>query len=157
MKDSNIAIRKTSTLKLIILSIITLGFYWYVWLWKLITDINKLYPKKYIHRRYWFTILILLECASIYMNIKGIQSEHIINSADLLWDIVQVALALQVLKNLEKYVKDEFDITIRHNVLGWLFFGCFYINYKINKLSQSIKRGVEKKLKELKENNYANS
>lgn len=153
MKDSNIAIRKISTFKLIILSIITLGFYWYVWLWKLITDINKLYPKKYIHRRYWFTILILLECVSIYMDIKGIQSEHIINSADLLWNIVQLALALQVLKNLEKYVKDEFDITIRHNVLGWLFFGCFYINYKINRLSQSIKNGVEKKLKELKENN----
>lgn len=153
MENTNITIRKTSTIKLIILSIITLGFYWYIWLWKLITDINKLYPKKYIHRRYWFTILILIECLSIYMDIKGIQSKHIVNSADILWYIVQLALALQILKNLEKYVKDEFDIIIRHNVFGWVFLGCFYINYKINRLAQSIKKGVAKKLKELKENN----
>ncbi len=150
--NSNIAIRRTSTIKLVLLSILTLGFYWYVWLWKLITDINKLYPTKYIHRCKWFAALILTECLSIYMNIKGIQESFIINGADVIWNIIHLLLALQILKNIENYVKNEFDLDIKHNPLGWLFFGCFYINAKINRLPQSIKNGIKKKLKELKEN-----
>lgn len=150
MNNSDIAIRRTSTLKLIFLSIITLGFYWYVWLWKLITDINKIYPAKYIHRTKWFTALILTECTSIYMNFKGIQKEFIINSADLVWNLIQLLLALQILKNIENYVKNEFNIIIKHNAFGWLFFGCFYINYRINRLPKYIKNEIKRKIKELK-------
>ena len=52
---SDISLRKTPTLKLVLLSGLTLGIYWYIWLWKLISDINKLYPYKgkCIHRYNW--------------------------------------------------------------------------------------------------------
>ncbi len=150
---SSIAIRRTSTIKLVLLSIITFGIYWYIWLWKLITDINRLYPEKYIHRTPWLGILLLLDICSIYMNFKGIQTEFILNGADLIWMLIQIVLALQILKNIENYVKKNFDIEIKHNVLGWLFFGCFYINYKINRLPISIKQGLEKKIDLLKYNN----
>lgn len=151
--NTNIAIRRTSTIKLIFLSLITFGFYWYIWLWKLITDVNKLYPEKYIHRCKWFIALIFTEIASTYMNFKGIQTKFIINGADVIWNIIHLLLALQILKNIENYIKNEFEITIKHNPIGWLCFGCFYINAKINRLPQAIKNGIEKKLKELKENN----
>lgn len=157
MNNNNIAIRRTSTIKLIFFSIITFGFYWYCWLWKLITDINKLYPQKYIHRCKWFSALILIECVSIYINYKGLQKNFIINYADVIWNIIHLLLALQILKNIEHYVKTEFDITIKHNPIGWLCFGCFYINAKINRLPKSIKSSIKKKLKELKENSYINS
>ena len=73
LKLSNVAIRKIRTPLLVLLSLITFGVYWYVWLWKLITDINTIYPKKYIHRFKWFCALIILQSCSIFMIIKGIQ------------------------------------------------------------------------------------
>lgn len=149
---NNIAIRKTSTLKLIIMSLITLGIYWYVWLWKLVTDVNKLYPYKgkCIHRYNWFCALIGLDIISVIMPILGIQKQFILNSADLGWLIINLALTLQLLKNIERYVFETFDIKLKHNVFGWLIFGSFYINYKINRLSKSIQHGIEYKISELK-------
>ena len=69
----NIAIRRTSTLKFIILTIVTLGLYWYVWLWKLITDINKLSDKRHIHRTIWFPILIFFGKLFRMVKYKGIE------------------------------------------------------------------------------------
>lgn len=149
LKLSNIALRKTRTPILVTLSIITFGIFWYIWLWRLITDVNKLYPKKYIHRTKWFTVLILLGIYSLYINIYGKQS-FIINVADLIWIVIQLILALQILKNIEKYVFDEFNLNIKHNIFGWVFFGCFYINYRINRLSKYIKRELKWKIRKLK-------
>ncbi len=97
---SNKQIRKTSTFKLIFLTIITFGIYWYVWLWKLITDINKLYPAKgkCIHRYNWFCTLIGLDIISIILDLKGIQSKFIINIADICWMFINLILTLQILK-----------------------------------------------------------
>lgn len=146
-------IRKTSTLKLVLCSIITLGIYWYIWLWKLITDINKLFPQKgkCIHRYNWFCALIGLELISITMSLKGIQTEFIINIAGVLWFFLNLLLTLQILKNIERYVKKEFELEIKHNPVGWIVFGSFYINYKINRLNTTIKKGIETRIKELKE------
>ena len=74
-------IRKTPTIKLLALCIISIGFYWYIWLWKLITDVNKLYQKRHIRRRFWFSALITLNISTIYMHAKGIQTKYIINLA----------------------------------------------------------------------------
>ncbi len=157
INTTRIAIRKTSTLKLVMLSFCTGGIYWYIWLWKLTTDINKLLSEKgkRIHRYNWFCTLIGLHIISITMSIKGIQSSFIINIAGLLWLFINLLLTLQFLKNIERYVKETFDITLRHNNLGWLFFGSFYINYKINRLNLSIKKGIRDKIKKIKikENN----
>lgn len=120
----NIAIRRTPTLKFIILTIVTLGLYWYVWLWKLITDINKLSDKRHIHRTIWFPILILF---------------------------LQLCLALQILKNIENYILEEFEIKIKHNIFYCLLFSSFYINFKINRLPKDIKKAYTKKLKKIKE------
>lgn len=149
---NNIAIRKTSTFKLIILSIITFGIFWYIWLWKLVTDVNKLYPckGKCIHRYNWFCALIGFDIISLIMPMVGYQTQFILNSADLCWLIINLALTLQLLKNIERYVAETFDIRLRHNVFGWLIFGSFYINYKINRLSKSIQHGIEYKISELK-------
>ena len=150
--EDNIAIRKTPTLKLIILSIVTVGIWWYIWLWKLITDINNLYPQKgkCIHRYNWFCTLIGLDIISTILDIKGIQKEFIINIADVLWLLLNLILTLQLLKNIERYVKEKFNIEIKHNVLGWIFFGSFYVNYKINRLNKSIQDGINKKITQMK-------
>lgn len=150
--NDNIAIRKTSTLKLIVLSIVTLGIWWYVWLWKLITDINNLYPEKgkRIHRYNWFCLLIGLDIISAILDFQGFQKEFIINYADIIWFLINLILTLQILKNIERYVKEKFDIEIRHNVLGWLIFGSFYVNYKINRLNSSIKDGIDRKIVQMK-------
>lgn len=147
---SNIAIRRTKTPILVVLTILTFGIFWYIWLWKLISDINTIYKKKYIHRTKWFTALILLQLCSIYMFIKGVQKEFILNYADISWFFIQLMLALQILKNIEYYIKDEFSLDIKHNIFGWLFFGCFYINYRINRLSKYIKRELKWKIRKLK-------
>ena len=143
-------IRKTPTIKLLALCIISIGFYWYIWLWKLITDVNKLYQKRHIRRRFWFSALITLNILTIYMHAKGIQTKYIINLAEISWLFVQLMLSLQILKNIEAYVKNEFDIKITHNIFGWIFFGCFYINYRINRIPACIKKEVERKIKKLK-------
>lgn len=151
-KSSDIAIRKTSTLKLIVLSVVTLGVWWYIWLWKLITDINNLYPQKgkRIHRYNWFCMLIGLDIISIILDLKGINKEFIINIADVLWAITNLLLTLQLLKNIERYIKEKFDIVITHNVFGWLVFGSFYVNYKINRLNISIQNGINRKITQMK-------
>lgn len=89
------------------------------------------------------------------MSIKGIQSSFIINIAGVIWLFINLLLTLQFLKNIERYVKETFDIILKHNNLGWLFFGSFYINYKINRLNLSIKKGIRDKIKKckIKENN----
>ena len=150
--QSNIAIRKIATLKLVLLSILTLGIYWYIWLWKLVTDINKLYPNKgkCIHRYNWFCLLIGLEIISITLNLQGIQKEHIFNMADVFWFWINLALTLQILKNIERYVKEKFDLEINHNVFGWLIFGSFYVNYKINRLNFAIQDGLSRKITQMK-------
>ncbi|MBD5402526.1 DUF4234 domain-containing protein [bacterium] len=150
VENSHIAIRKTSTIKLILLSICTLGIYWYIWLWKLITDINKLYPKKRIHKYNWFCTLIGLDVISIILDLKGIQKEFIINIADVAWFCINLILTLQILKNIESYIKYKFDINIHHNVLGWIFFGSFYVNYKINRLNKSLQDGINRKITQMK-------
>lgn len=150
--QSNIAIRKTPTLKLILLSILTLGIYWYFWLWKLVTDINKLYQEKgkCIHRYNWFCTLIGLQIISIILEIKGIQKNYLLNIAGVIWIWVNLALTIQILKNIEYYVKRKFDIEIKHNIFGWLIFGSFYVNYKINRLNLSIQEGIEQKITQMK-------
>lgn len=152
-QTSDVALRKTSTVKLVILSLITLGIYWYIWLWKLITDVNKLYPQagKRIHRYNWFCALIGLDLISMVLDIKGIQQEFIINIADIIWLILNLILTLQILKNIERYVKERFDIKLKHSIFGWLIFGSFYINYKINRLNQSIQIGIEQKIMKIKQ------
>lgn len=151
-QSTRIAIRKTPTVKLVMLSILTGGIYWYIWLWKLTTDINKLLSErgKCIHRYNWFCSLIGLQVISIIMSIKGIQNEFIINIAGLIWLIINLLLTLQFLKNIERYVREKFEINLHHNVFGWLFFGSFYINYKINRLNLSIKKEIRAKIKKLK-------
>ena len=149
-ENSYEAIRKTRTPLLVFLSIITFGIYWYIWLWKLITDINKIYPEKYIHKTKWISFLIWLDTISIYMTFHKIQTQYIMNCADLIWIVVQLALAIQILKNIENYVKYKFNITIKHSTFGWLFFGCFYINYKINRLAQSIQKELSNQIEELR-------
>jgi hypothetical protein len=150
--DSYEAIRKIRTPILVIYSIVTFGIYWYIWFWKLITDINKLYPEKYIHRVKWFSVLILLDIISIYMKFHNIQTQYIINCVDLFWIITQLILSIQILKNIENYVKYKFNIIIKHNIFGWIFFGSFYINYKINRLSQSIQKELSNQIEELRKN-----
>lgn len=150
--ENDTYIRKTSTTKLVFLSIITLGIYWYVWLWKLITDINKLFPEKgkCIHRYNWFCALIGIQIISGTMSFKGIQTEFIINIAGVVWVFINLLLTLQMLKNIERYVKKEFDLEIKHNPIGWIVFGSFYINYKINRLNSTIQKGIEKRIEEIK-------
>lgn len=149
---SKVALRKTPTIKLVLLSILTGGIYWYVWLWKLTTDINNLLSQngKKIHRYNWFCLLIGLQIISITMNFKGIQTEFIINIAGILWLFINLLLTLQFLKNIERYVKEEFEIELHHSNLGWIFFGSFYINYKINRLNLSIKKGIRDKIRKIK-------
>lgn len=149
-KNSYVAIRKIPTVYLLFLCIITFGIYWYIWLWKLITDVNKIYPQKYIHRFGWFEILICLELTSLYILISGKQGGWLFNIADVVWVIVQLLLALQILKNIENYVKKTFNIFISHSVFGWLLGGCFYINYKINRLQASIQKDLVKQIDKLK-------
>lgn len=146
-----IAIRKTPTFKLILLSFATVGIYWYVWLWKLITDINNLYPQKgkRIHRYNWLCTLAGLNIISLILNIKGFQKEFIINVADTAWFFFNLLLTLQILINIERYINENFNIKINHNVLGWVVFGSFYVNYKINRLNKSIQDGIKCKIKEL--------
>ena len=149
---NNTYFRKTSTVKLVCLSIISCGIYWYVWLWKLITDINKLFPQKgkCIHRYNWLCALIGLQIISLTMSFKGIQTEFIINIAGVVWFFINLLLTLQILKNIERYVKEEFDLEIKHNPVGWIVFGSFYINYKINRLNLTIQKGIEKRITEIK-------
>ena len=101
---NNTYFRKTSTVKLVCLSIISCGIYWYVWLWKLITDINKLFPQKgkCIHRYNWFCALIGLQIISLTMSFKGIQTEFIINIAGVVWFFINLLFTLQILKNIER-------------------------------------------------------
>lgn len=150
-KSQDIAIRRTSTPKFVFFTICTLGLYWYVWLWKLITDVNKLSDKRHIHRTIWFPILIFLESYSIWVNIKGLSGDFLLNKADVAWWILQLSLALQILKNLENHILEEFDIKIKHNIFGWLFFSTFYINFKINRLPKDLKKAYAKKLEKIKE------
>ena len=63
---------------------------------------------------------------------------------------INLILTLQILKNIERFVKEKFDIVINHNVFGWLFFGSFYVNYKINRLNKSIQKGIDEKILQLK-------
>lgn len=84
------------------------------------------------------------------MNLKGIQTEFIINIAGVLWIFVNLLLTLQFLKNIERYVKEQFDIELHHNNFGWIFFGSFYINYKINRLNISIRKGIRDKIRKIK-------
>jgi len=72
------------------------------------------------------------------LNIKGLNSEFILNKADVAWWILQLSLALQILKNIENHIIEEFDIKIRHNIFGWLFFSTFYINFKIKEVSLNL-------------------
>ncbi len=148
---NDFSIRKTSTVKLIFLSLATAGIYWYVWLWKLITDINKLYPQKgkCIHRYNWFCALIGIDLISLILNLKGIQKEFIINIADVIWYLVNLLLTLQILINIERYIRENFNIKIKHNVLGWVVFGSFYVNFKINRLNKSIQDGINRKIAQL--------
>lgn len=152
IRSNNVYFRKTSTLKLVFLSTISLGVYWYFWLWNLVSDINILYPYKgkCIHRYNWFCALIGTQIISIIMMFKNIQTEFIINLAGLIWIILNLLLTLQILKNIERFVKLKFDISIKHNVLGWIFFGSFYINFKINRLNNTIKKGISDKINQIK-------
>lgn len=84
------------------------------------------------------------------MSFKGIQTEFIINIAGVVWFFINLLLTLQILKNIERYVKEEFDLEIKHNPIGWIVFGSFYINYKINRLNLTIQKGIEKRITEIK-------
>ena len=70
--------------------------------------------------------------------------------ADVFWFWINLALTLQILKNIERYVKEKFDLEINHNVFGWLIFGSFYVNYKINRLNFAIQDGLSRKITQMK-------
>jgi ABC-type multidrug transport system fused ATPase/permease subunit len=149
----DIYIHKRKTLKVVIFFILTLGIYFYFWLWKVIKDINNL---EGINQKlnFWTIIVIPLffDCSFFYYEFSHLNQQtnaSLESLYNIIMAIIYIIIARIVIKTIKKYIKQKQNINIRYNYLGLLFFHVFYANYFINTLGKRVSRAVNKEDNEL--------
>ncbi len=142
-------IRKRSTLKFIIFYIITLGYYFYVWIWKLVNDINNLDFIQDKKLNFWkiMAIPIMLDIYDIYNTIITWDNDGFSS-----WDrfyfkinaIIGLILSIIFLRKIEEYAQKKYNVSIKHNSLGIFFFGLTYTNFAINNFGSRVQKALNK-------------
>lgn len=143
-------IKKRSTWKFILLTLVTLGYYSYYWLWVLVKDINNLDFEQDRKLNFWELVIcpILLIIYNIY---------HVVITWDIdgftTWDRVYanimnaffIVISLILLNKLEEYAQKKYNVIIKHNILGLVCFNILYVNFALNTFQDRVKRVIEKK------------
>ena len=147
-------IRKRSTLKFIIFLIITCGWYLYVWIWKLVNDLNNLDSVQEKKLNFWkiMALPIVLDIYDIYNTIITWDNDGFSS-----WDkfyikintIIYLVISIILLRKIEEYAQKKYNVSIEHSGLGLFFFTTIYTNFAINNFGSR----VQKALNEQRENN----
>lgn len=148
--DSEITlnIRKRSTLKFIIFSIITLGWYIYVWIWKFVNDINKLDFVQNKKLNFWkiMAIPIVLDMYNIYNTIITWDNDGF-NSWDQFYfkinGIIFLIISIILLRKIEEYAQKKYNVSIKHSGLGIFFLAILYVNFAINNFENRVQKALD--------------
>lgn len=149
-------VRKRATWKFILFFVITLGYYTYVWLWKLIKDLNSIYFEQEKKISFWQIAIvpIILDVIDIYNTVVTWDSDDF-NSWDkfyikAVW-FVYLTIAIYLLKRIEEYALKKYGVNIKHSGVGVFFFGWMYVNYAMNTFSKRVQKAMQNSPEQIKE------
>ena len=143
-------VRKRSTIKFIIFIVITLGYYIYFWLWKLVNDINKLDFPQEKRLNFWkFAVpLIILDIIDTVDMVLTWDSDVIFTSWDKLSmklaGLIYLIITIVLVKKLEEYALKKYGVKIKHRGIWMFFFSLTYTNFAINNFAERVKKTIEK-------------
>ena len=142
-------VKKHSTWKFILLNIVTLGYYFYFWLWDLLNDINNLDFEQGRKMKFWeWAILpLLLNVYNIYQTIITWDMDGFTT-----WDkfyarcmgTIYLVIAIFLLNKLEEYAQKKYNVKIKHNILGLVCFNVLYVNFALNTFQKRVKKVIDK-------------
>lgn len=142
-------VRKRSTFKFILFFIITLGYYFYVWLWKLVKDINNLDFEQNNRFNFWSIAFIpfLLQVCDLC---RTIITWHETTNSYSSWDniycrvlfLVYFIISLKLIKKIEEYSLKKYNVKIKHNPIWAFLFPLFYVNYALNTFQERVAKAA---------------
>ena len=141
-------VRKRSTLKFIFFLFITLGYYTYVWIWKLVNDLNKLDFKQKRKINFWLLMIvpIILDVCNIYKvfftSSEGLAlwNKFYFNAIALTYFIISIIL----LRKFEEYSQNKYKVKIKHLGIGVVCFSICYVNFAMNNFHIRVQKSIKK-------------
>ena len=147
-ENFELKVRKRATWKFILFFILTLGYYPYIWLWKLIKDLNSSFFEQEKKISFWQIAFfpIVLDVIDIYYTIINWNSDEFTS-----WDkfyfkavgIIYLIISVYLLKRFEEYALKVYGIKIKHNGIGVFFFNFIYVNFAMNTFSKRVQKASE--------------
>lgn len=138
-------IKKHSIFSFVFLSIITLGMYYYFWLFSNYSKFNDLVPysKNKIGLGMLVTLFILwllsLICI-LYMpqNMNSSYFNSIYDAIRTLSYLFTIIISLKSLRLVELYAKEKYNINLQYSIVLSAIFGLLYVVFSLNNYKEDI-------------------
>ena len=138
-EEITLNVRKMPTFLFLLLEIVTLGFFAFFWLWRILKDISKLdfEQKNNLDNQKIMSIPIGIILLNIFLAIvtpegKDIIFEFVNEISSFVLIVYFYVVAIILVRKLEDYAEERYKTEIRHNILGLIFFHIYYVNFAIN-------------------------
>lgn len=138
-EEITLNVRKMPTFLFLLLEIVTLGFFAFFWLWRLLKDISKLdfEQKNNLDNQKIMSVPIGIILLNIFLAIvtpegKDIIFEFVNEISSFVLIVYFYVVAIILVRKLEDYAEERYKTEIRHNILGLIFFHIYYVNFAIN-------------------------
>ena len=124
----------TTTLKLVLLAIVTGGIYLLLWMYRHCANIEQITKSKIAGETFFIWAAVLCGLGSLFQTIDGDASE--IGSIFMFaYSVLIIVWAFKARKALEQYAVSH-KIFLKMGTLYTILFSVIYINYCINKLPE---------------------
>jgi hypothetical protein len=131
-----------STIKVIILGVVTFGIYFFIWIAERRKELNTLAEQEIFNNNLLIAAAI---CSGMSTFLSTIQialtgNTGSSNMFSLGYSILMIIISWKIGKWFELYCTKEFKIDLKVNKFLLVFFNIFYLNYLFNTLSVRVEK-----------------
>ncbi len=125
-----------STIKVIILGLLTAGIYFFIWIAERKRQWDKLAGKEVFNENLLISAAIASGLSTFFSmsQIAGYNDASMANIFSFIYSILMVVIAWKIGVWFELYCAKEFKVDIKVNKILLIIFNIFYINYLFNTL-----------------------
>lgn len=128
----------TKTLNFVLLSIVTLGIFNVMWLFKNNNQIEEILEEKILDHRVIIVLAAVIGWSSIFSSEPDL--EVLGGILSILSSVFYIVWAFKSKKALQKLMLNEHKIDYKMNSFYTFFFNVYYINFCINELEEEVEK-----------------
>lgn len=131
------------TAKVVLLGMVTLGIYWFIWLSERRKPMNKLSDKEIYNKSLMIYAAISSGISTLLASYNAASMAIFVALFNLIYNVLMIVIAWKIGLWLESFSFSEWKIEVKANRFLLIIFNIFYVNYLINKISDTDKNLVE--------------